>query len=340
MSTVFEQSSGFRSQSLDAVRNLELRTNPHIRPIHTHPGRSKYDPVIRPDNDGGISAILLDTVGNFTSNWIYTALIEDVFNGPQPLWSKDSWSFVPLDLSSLPDLEAVERSENEQIRANFSNFSRAANLTFETTAIRATINCTHILEGEDPRNWLSALDPSTMLPTIDSVESDTSFLSRSDIFPGTDYHTTLVSGWSAPRCCVNASPIHDPYQHSSAMALGYWTMNFPRNMDVNQSALYEKTGNFTVKWVLGSAHLYQGSNLTTNGTLYFNARPKMQALNCRPKIESAAAIVTIDHKIARVQSYQILGDIQPENIAWSDSFVLRDHNSTCQMDCMRDVTTR
>jgi hypothetical protein len=123
-------------------------------------------------------------------------------------------------------------------------------------------------------------------------------------------------------------------------------MNFPGDLDVYHSALYEKSGNFTIKWVTGIGGLYKSSHYKYNNTLYFSKRPVIQALNCRPLIESATAIVTVDHLRAQVQHYQILEGAQPEDVAWSDSFELRNQalddssGRKCKIGCWGNVTIR
>jgi hypothetical protein len=299
-------------------------------------------PIIRPDNDGGVSAILKDTIGNFTANWMYTALVEGVFDGPQPSWSKDSWSFIPPDLSNIPSLKTEEHSKRNNDGSSSVDRYSTANLTFETTAVRGSIECSHIQETSDPHQWLSIIKNGTMLREQGLTDSDTIFLTNTTMFPGTDYRTTLISGLTAPTCCTNFSS----NQHLSPAALGYWTMNFPSDLSVNQSALYGKSGNFTVKWVTGIADLYESSQYESNNTLYFSKRPMIQALNCRPKIESAGAIVTVDHVRAQVQHYQILEGVQSEDVAWSDSFELRNQSldaysdQDCGVECKGNVTIR
>jgi hypothetical protein len=304
------------------------------------------NPIIRPDNDGGVSAVLKDTIGNFTANWMYTALVEGIFDGPQPSWSKDSWSFIPPDLSNIPSLETERQSKGNSDSFSFADRYPTANLTFETTAVRGSIECSHIQESADPRQWLSIINNHTELQEQGLADDETVFLTNTTIFPGTDYRTTLISGLTAPECCKNGSITTGSDRSLSPVALGYWTMNFPSDLSVNQSALYGKSGNFTIKWITGIAGLYKSSHYQSNNTLYFIKRPTIQALNCRPLIESAAAIVTVDHVRAQVQHYEILEAAQPEDVAWSDSFELRNQTlddasgRKCEYRCSGNVTIR
>jgi hypothetical protein len=297
-------------------------------------------PVIAPDYDGGVSEMLKDTVGNLTANWMYTALVEGIFDGPQPSWSKDDWSFIPLDLSNIPSPKTEAQSKRGI--NNFSLVDRypTANVTFETTAVRGRIECSHVKASADPSQWLSVINNSTILQEQGLTDDDTMFLTNTTIFIGTDYSTTLVSGTSAPTCCTNGTITTGSNRHQSPVALGYWTMNLPGNLNSNQSALYEKSGNFTIKWVTGIADHYKSSRYRTNNTLYFSKRPMIQALNCRPSIESAAAIVTVDHVQAQVQHYQILEAAQPEDVAWSDSFELRNQTSAGGSDQKSEMNYR
>jgi hypothetical protein len=120
----------------------------------------------------------------------------------------------------------------------------------------------------DPHQWLSIIKNRTMLREQGLEDGDTTFLTNTTMFPGTIYRTTLIPGLTAPRCCTNGSS----NQHLSPAALGYWTMNFLGDLGVNQSALYRKSGNFTIKLVTGIANLYKSLQYKSNNILYFSKR--------------------------------------------------------------------
>jgi hypothetical protein len=52
----------------------------------------------------------------------------------------------------------------------------------------------------------------------------------------------------------------------------------------------------------------------------------LQAINCRPQIESAAADVTVDYSTGAVEEFTVLEDPKPDLAPWSDPFV------TCNQD--------
>jgi hypothetical protein len=94
--------------------------------------------------------------------------------------------------------------------------------------------------------------------------------------------------------------------------------------------------NVTVKWLRGLATPWpskinylqkMNSTLPYSRSLFgFTKVPSLQALNCRPVIESVAADVTIDYTSGVVQDFTLLGKPQPELQAWSDPFVTRNES--------------
>jgi hypothetical protein len=83
--------------------------------------------------------MLKDTIGNFSANWMYTALVEGIFDGPQPSWSRDHWSFIPLDLSSVPSLKTKRQLKRKIDGFSFTDHYPTAYLTCKTTAVRGSI---------------------------------------------------------------------------------------------------------------------------------------------------------------------------------------------------------
>ena len=48
-----------------------------------------------------INKFVKNHLTNSTTNWMYSAVNQASMNGTEPLWTRDGWNFVPLDVSSL-----------------------------------------------------------------------------------------------------------------------------------------------------------------------------------------------------------------------------------------------
>jgi hypothetical protein len=307
-------------------KTLELRRDPHVRSTATFYRYGSSIPDFRPDDDLYVAPLMQEILGDLQPNWLYTALIETVFDGPEPSWSKDDWSFIPLDLSNIPRADTTGSYEDVRGTSSIPQLQSVANVTFETMAIRAKLECAHIEQSEDTSQWASVLDSDAERRENEFSEHEAVYLLNKTIFQHTGHWTTATPHRAIPICCANLSDIRSANQSKPMAALGFWTTNYPSDLAEEQSALFQSTGNFTIKWIRGVASM-QKNNPRLYGsdvaTLYFSARPDMQALNCRPVIESNTATVTVDSLLGQVQSYKILNTPQPELAAWSDAFVLR-----------------
>jgi hypothetical protein len=74
---------------------------------------------------------------NLTAHWMYTATNQLALNGSEPAWSKDGWSFVPLDLRNVSLLMPGKVDNKDQ-----DDIGQSSRVNVSTTpAIRGRIEC-------------------------------------------------------------------------------------------------------------------------------------------------------------------------------------------------------
>ena len=101
----------------------------------------------------------------FTS-WLYGAVVQIAYNGSQPAWSFDGWSFAQVDLSSISSTSSIKNIEGNQSQElgafNLTNSGTDVggnvNVTVQTPAIRGRIECSPYESLSNTSNWLQALD--------------------------------------------------------------------------------------------------------------------------------------------------------------------------------------
>lgn len=359
MSALFDPGTGVIMEQVDLVQNLELRRVPRVSKDEERlrgygEDGYKFD---RRDNTARTSMLLRAYLQSGT-NWLYTAMIQTTLNGPEPPWSSDGWSFVPIDLSEVQEHKALKERQSKAVN------QFAANLTVHTHGLRGRIECSVIEEAQDTSLWLTAINESNITaiadawnhtlpdtatgmprnytangtlstqdpaiaPFLDIIGHDTYHVPKWTMFSG-DLRTRLTAEGLNPKCCANVS---DTNQQFNPGVIAYWTENWERTkpppIDPNpfEPPGARPTGNFTIKWVRGPVGFARPSNGSgipfKGGNLYFTELPAIQALNCMPLIEAAKAEVSIDSRNGKVQTYRILDEPVPEDVAWSDSWTFR-----------------
>jgi hypothetical protein len=331
MSALFEQSVGILEHPTNLNRTLELRRDPFFRhneemydpdPPNKNPMYSSNNPYMRP--------ILEDTFATTDSDWMYTALLQAALDGPEPAWSKDDWSFVPFDLNQLSKPGVISGTRGTKFAPD-----SATNLTVHSPAIRARLDCSILEEARNSSRWLSYV-PSKIhhLPSYDVIyEPDVKIT-------GNNISTRLTAQGIDIQCCFNLTQLPSSDEGETTVTIAYWTENY----DNNEQDRFPRNGNFTVKWIYGSAGFAEIA--LEKPSLFFPKPPKIQALNCAPRIETAQAEITVDARTGDVQGYRILeSPVLEDAAAWSDEFQLRNCSkvpgdiSSTEVLC-HDVTTR
>lgn len=250
LSALFQQDVGYITDVVNLDRTLELRQTPHIRQVNTY-----YPPNFNTsdvDTDRPyVGDIIEGLFTNLTTNWMYTAEIQLTMKGPEPSWSKDGWSFVPVDLTQLGDAKAVE--DNTRLGQNLGNAqSSAINVTLTTPAIRARVECTRNDDIDDINTWgttsgekvkRGAAPPGLNLP----IHNGTGHTVLSNLmFPSNVNYTPLTPDGKYITCCTNQTEPSRVEDYTAPITIGYWTSYF-RNTSQHIDSPTGTNGNFSVK---------------------------------------------------------------------------------------------
>jgi hypothetical protein len=321
MSALFENNPGIIVQSVELSRTLELRQIPHVRQVPaSYPAIANEVElsIDSRDPEGSdhlaeyVSMTLKDQFADLPTNWMYSAFIEASLDGAVPSWSRDDWSFVPLNISSTangqPKLTTYQSNAGGVVRLD-----SPVNVTVQTSALRARVECTPSDDIIAEVEWLVQLNMTRfhgLGRNITTAYSLAKFLDTSQ------YSTTMIPTRTPFHCCFNQTDSVKDRNHTVPIAIGYWTTN----KKLLPEDKWNWTGNFTAKWVHGMAGY---SELAALDGTFFTQPPKQQFLNCMPVIESTEAEVIVEESSGRVISYEILKAPEPVSVAWSDTFVIR-----------------
>ncbi|THV69114.1 hypothetical protein D6D28_06144 [Aureobasidium pullulans] len=252
------------SRVADLSRGLKIRTAP------SESGMSGRNHTLLSSNDTrGLFIPKLYDVS--LQNWLYSATTEITQHGVTPAWSKDTWSFLPLDLSGIDN-------DIRYARGALNNNTQIRNLTLQTTGLKASLDCHSLNYTSDPLLWLTELD----------------FL-HSPIS-----NRTGVSLWNdtnRPSILDFGSYIEEFLWRSTRSAIGLYTPN-----DGSQQEFF-----------------------------VWQQAPQMSAVSCKPRIEAAKSLVTIDIETGVVYEYEIIGTLRNVSEAWSWHY--------SQKNITRDITT-
>jgi len=294
MSALFTREPGSRCDEITTNRTLELRQLPFM------------DHLLVPDRPTSY----VDQRGyrNISSTWLYSAAIQLTLNGSQPFWSRDGWSFLPVDLSELNG--PLKGSSTRQGRVTSYDEDRSSysstNVSLTTPSIRGRVDCTPLTSQDIGKDspWFDEIDLSN------SSVWDTS---RNDPYIRIGYQlrkrpwrTSLLAYSIRPRCCENRTM----EGHQGKSAIGYWSIELAR---YNSSW----PRNFTAKWIYADARTEFYASPEWD-ELVLTEIPKIQALNCKPVIETSTADVIVDGNTGTVHSFRILDQPVPAKSPWSD----------------------
>lgn len=307
MSALFELGAGVVSHPVTLNQTLEIRNT-----LLTSNGTEWLNPF-----------------SSLSKNYMYTSTIELSMNGTPPAWSKDGWSFIPLETLGLKDVD-LPKSLDSNLQADGSQF----NISFTTQALRGRVKCTQLPAHvfEEVSNWLTPVnltdhqewDVSTIPHGIDKayklgrpftsirnpVEQISSYICPFDTseFLNSILGCTPVSPAKAEiRCCKNGSS----NEWSPSAAVGYWTVGHGANV--------------IAKWVHGQSvsnikgnpdNGYDNANELLFG---FSEPPSIISMNCTPIIEWATADITVNPKSGKIQNFNVTGTAHTITNAFSGS---------------------
>lgn len=322
-----------------ATRQLPLTYNHTVKVVDTLD--STY---------GRQASFLQDTMRITTADWLYSALDQITLDYQQPPWSRDGWSFTPVDLESLPSTLNFSTSSASKIYDDTSSSPVSlTNSTLVTSALRAQLQCEKV-ETENPP-WF-AENEVDLFPGDNSTEAKdikdrlrrAGYILPHTIFNDSAHETSIFSRTSTIQCCSNET---DP---EGRAAVGYWSqMNTSSWWGSDETLGYSAwvdygpdtwPPNFAVKWITGSTTT---TNVTayTNGAasdykiMQFKKVPPMAFLSCKPVIERADASVVLAHGTGKVLDFQILSEPQVQLDPWAAHF--RHANESNKKDTIATV---
>jgi hypothetical protein len=321
-------------QSLDHTmsveRRLELRNVPRI---------FKKKTSVRADNviEGTNRVALLDTYRSSLQSWLYSAAVEISQSGSTPTWSKDTWSFLPLDFGDIR--EALSSVELDTV----SIPGYVQNITFETQGLRARLDCRALDYPQDTTSWLKHIDFTNR--TIDPAMNQSVWNATNS--PSDLEHGYTLTGMAnrGPRsgyytCCANETD-----GTPGDTAIGYWTnllwtkelsdeieADNSRAYGVGEASFPGRGLSMTAKLIVGRTleKLYQPNHPSENYSppLYvWIEQPKFVLVNCTPVIEHANVSVTAELETGVVHDYKVLGTPQNPPEAWIDNYLTHDTSS-------------
>jgi hypothetical protein len=314
MAAVFERQPGHYNQSTSISPMLADRLTPLVV------------------KDGGPFGSWATPMMSLTSDWMYDALDQIVLDTPPPDWSKDGWVFAPIDVNLLP---AVMKAQNKTSRGDqqrdVSLLSSASNVTIDTTAMRARLQCEKVsIQGDE---WFT----DELAAFIEDQSHNTDNLTASNLnitgkllpqrlFENSSFDTTVLARSYRVLCCSNKT-------EDANSAVAYWS--FANTSAWWSEETYGWTGyvptgdnwpsHFVIKNIVGSAFTKEMTMYTNNipevyKPLQFKEVPSIQALDCKPIIEQAQAKVTVARSSGHVLDFKLLEEPHPRSDVWKLDF--------------------
>jgi hypothetical protein len=313
MSALFERRPANVARQMTLERTLETRQAPIITTVQT------AELYSNPSPDVPVYSVLDNLLLDPPKNWLPGAAIQLSLNGSRLAWTSDGWSFIPLDISSLP--------YTTQSQQGFTT-NTSSNVTITTSALRARLQCAKVPEIANPSSWLIHPNDS-MLPVHESYDLDgleDYFYLNHTMFDNSPSNTSVFANKNMIRCCANGTS-----NNPQTAAIGYWSPVDPLQFPETET---QWPLPFITKWIVGKPRTLResGTKGRTEGAqiLLFKDVPSLQAARCMPVIEVSDAKVVVDKATGVVYSYNITGSINDAGLAWSDVFVRHSLNNATQ----------
>ena len=284
MSALWTRDPGHVTSDTSIAKTLEIRTVPHI--FHSYGGTmtgAKYIPWpnITPHLYGG---------SGYQSSWLFSALAECAYNSSPHSFSKDGWTFAPIDLDQVNTNSAPIKVTNSTQRGVLQG--PTLNMTYSTQALSGRVACSPI---PDSGQWMSVQNLSD--PAAWDVLGNPKDL---DVGYELSNHTRLNYFTSFAN---QSTP--------SRVSIGQW---LPYGYGTEES-LYINS-NFTVLWINASFPRWYDDISTGPSRLIFSDKPQVAALNCMTILEAANASVTVSVNDGSVQEYKLLDQPRNATEAW------------------------
>lgn len=298
------------------VHTVEMSRQLELRQVPTIIGTKSYGSMTHTYADPTLPTLLDTVYGDYLTSWLYGALLETMGTAETPPWSKDMWSFAPVDFSASS--AAILGLSNDEPAGSLS--SLPYNVSIETQAIRARLNCSPVDAAQNTSTWLETLDfknDKAWNSTNSPPGLDIGYELREAVFvPNATLPYYMIPQRGPLQCCANETA-----GLAGEAAIGYGT---------TMGYLESKNTELFIKWIVGRPldKLYFDANLTSTDTRYahwvWTEEPQMQGITCNPIVEAANATVTFDLSSGVVRNYSIVGEPQNATAAWTDNDVVRE----------------
>jgi hypothetical protein len=226
-------------------------------------------------------------------NWLYGATVEITQSTATPAWSKNTWSFMPRNLSRSADLATL-----------LSSSAQTRDITLKTTALKASLICHTQHYPSDPSLWANKIDFRNATLYNDFGEALWNVTNRpSGLIYGYVLKNTTDATLSMESidCCANETS-----GRAGSAAVGYWS-------NANGPEL-------TSTWIIGHPieGLYTPYDYARRpGLFVWQEPPEMAAISCEPRIEEAEASVTVEINTGIVSDYNIISTLRNASGAWA-----------------------
>lgn len=319
MSALWQRQPLSLTSSAEARQPLELRQMPFVA----------YDMYLNKDTH--MFTILGDLFKSFRTSWMYGATIQLTLNGSEPAWSKDGWSFVPVDLSDVIGSDLLRDQE-----------LTAVNIQVQTPGVRARLECDQGIYVDDcwmpgtttitnSTRWEEVTDPSRF-PVGYPLDTDIVFstdASASNSACNSAYNnTSILPQGRIPICCTQGSK-----DNPGTLSIGYWTP-----ISIDSSA-------FNIKWMHGLAQTFDLAPNIASYTeperpyLFWLEKPRLAMTNCTAVIETTNAHVNVSIASGKVYDYTHDEPIVDTN-AWAEPFIERQpYSNNTAYEVFGNITT-
>jgi hypothetical protein len=342
MSALWDRETTSLPHALSIFRQLELRTVPSISledMRFSAGGGSPYSSK---------NGILDRMYSDFITGWLYTATVEITQGSAVPPWTKNEWSFVPLDLSQN-DLELNSSKINGKVSVAAG---RSTNITVQTLGLRGRLECELIdYIQSNSSTWLAKWDFHGTSVIQDTPPSNRTRWNSTNAPPGLDTGYEILSTFEQPYrdpnlrvfvpiggssgyviCCAN-----ETNGILGEAAVGYWSDNStfsPLIRRENDTFIQTRKNRMVAKWIVGKPikklfnARYTASGDRERPYWIWPEQPQILAVSCEPVLEQVNASVIVELGTGVVQNYTLIDRPIPARGAWTDYYFSHNKSST------------